>query len=102
MLKLEYNKNLKRLIRMDGIDSMGVSTFTMLESLIAENKVDEADTLADYYHKELRIMHDILMTWGQDIIRFIRLLPEFKSKFIDMLRFKVKLKINDYVEYKEI
>ena len=71
MLKLEYIKNLSRLIRMDDIDTIGVSTYSMLETLIAENNEGEAVALADYYHKELRIMHDILMTWGQDIVRFM-------------------------------
>ena len=71
MLKLEYSENLKRLIRLDDIDTIGVSTYSMLESLISERKADEAIRLAVYYHKELRIMHDILMTWGQDIVRFM-------------------------------
>jgi hypothetical protein len=71
MLRLEYNRHLERPIRLDDIDTIGVSTFSMLEGLIREGRRDGAMALADYYHRELRIMHDILMTWTQDIIRFM-------------------------------
>ncbi|MBM3261828.1 MAG: hypothetical protein FJY97_00105 [candidate division Zixibacteria bacterium] len=71
MLRLEHNDNLGRFVRMDDIGTIGVSTYTMLETLIRGGKTQDALALADYYHKELRIMHNILMTWGQDIVRFI-------------------------------
>ncbi|MFN8492882.1 MAG: hypothetical protein U0350_35085 [Caldilineaceae bacterium] len=71
MLKLEYVQNVGRLLRMDDIDTIGVSTYTLLENLIQEGRKPEALVLADYYHRELRIMHNILMTWAQDIIRFM-------------------------------
>lgn len=71
MLKLEFNPNVGRLLRMDDISSIGSSTFTMIESALRGGRNDEALALASYYHKELRIMHDILMTWAQDIIRFM-------------------------------
>jgi len=71
MLKLEYVENVGRLLRMDDIATIGVSTYTLLEELIATGRKAEAVALADYYHRELRIMHNILMTWAQDIIRFM-------------------------------
>jgi hypothetical protein len=71
MLKLEHNEHLKRRIRLDDITTIGTSTYRILEDLIAEDADVEAGQLADYYHRELRIMHDILMTWGQDIVRFL-------------------------------
>lgn len=71
MLKLEYSTHMGRVTRLDDIDTIGVSTYTLLENLIHEGEAAKADALADYYHKELRIMHNILMTWGQDIVRFL-------------------------------
>ena len=71
MLKLEYNANVGRIMRMDDISTIGVSTFTMLEEAFQAGRTAEASALADYYHKELRIMHDILMVWAQDVMRFM-------------------------------
>ena len=71
MLKLEHNENLGRLLRVDDIETLGVSTYTMLEDAIEAGQADTALQLAPYYHKELRIMHNILMVWAQDIIRFM-------------------------------
>lgn len=71
MLRLEHNDTLGRVIRMDEIDTIGVSTYTLLEQQIHRKQIHVALPLADYYHRELRIMHDILMTWAQDIIRFM-------------------------------
>ncbi|MFC1465779.1 MAG: hypothetical protein ACFLMY_13140 [Candidatus Brachytrichaceae bacterium NZ_4S206] len=71
MLKLEYNDKLGRVIRMDDIDTIGRSTYAMLEDAFTAGRTEEALALSDYYLKELRIMHDILMTWAQDIIRFM-------------------------------
>ena len=56
---------------MDDISTIGVSTYTMLEAAVRSGRADEALALADYYLRELRIMHDILMTWTQDIMRFM-------------------------------
>lgn len=71
MLKLEYNAKLGRVIRMDDVDTIGRSTYAMLEDAFIAGRTEEALALSDYYLKELRIMHDILMTWAQDIIRFM-------------------------------
>jgi hypothetical protein len=71
MLKLEYNANVGLVMRMDDIGTIGVSTFIMLENAFQSGRITEALALADYYLKELRIMHDILMTWAQDIMRFM-------------------------------
>jgi hypothetical protein len=71
MLRLEYNANVGRVMRMDDIKTIGVSTFTMLEEAFHAGRAADALALADYYHKELRIMHDILMVWAQDVMRFM-------------------------------
>jgi hypothetical protein len=71
MLKLEYNDRVGRLIRMDDISTIGVSTYTLLDQAIRAGRQAEGLALADYYLNELRIMHNILMTWAQDIMRFM-------------------------------
>jgi len=71
MLKLEHNQNLGRILRMDDISTIGVSTYTMLEQAVRAGHEEQALALADYYLQELRIMHNILMTWTQDIMRFM-------------------------------
>lgn len=70
MLKLEHTPNVGRVMRLDDIDTIGTSTYAMLEDAFKAGRTDEALALSEYYLKELRIMHDILMTWAQDIIRF--------------------------------
>ena len=71
MLKLQYVENVERVLRMDDIDTIGVPTYSLLQDAIRNRRADEALALAAYYHRELRIMHDILMTWAQDIMRYM-------------------------------
>ena len=71
MLKLEYNQTLKRTVRVDDLETLGVSTQTLAEKAIQAGRVEEAVALVDYFHQEMRIMHDILITWLTDIARFI-------------------------------
>lgn len=71
MLKLAYSENIGRLLRLDDIDTIGQSTYTIIEEAIQAERTAEALQLAPYYLKELQIMHNILMTWGQDIMRFM-------------------------------
>jgi hypothetical protein len=56
---------------MDDLETLGVSTQTMAEEAIQAGRVDEAVALVDYFHQEMRIMHDILITWLTDIVRYI-------------------------------
>src|SRR5207244_12444877 len=71
MLKLEYNANAGRVMRLDDISTIGVSTATILEQSARTGRAEEALALADYYDREMRIMHDILMVWTEDIIRLM-------------------------------
>ena len=71
MIKLEYSERLGRVLRMDDLETLGVSTQTLAEEAIQAGRVDEAITLVDYFHQEMRIMHDILITWLTDIVRYI-------------------------------
>src|SRR5712691_11364994 len=71
MLKLDFNEHVGRVMRMDDIATIGVSTYALLEEAIRANRKGEGLALADYYLNELRIMHNILMTWTEDIMRFM-------------------------------
>jgi hypothetical protein len=71
MLKLEHLPILGRVIRLDDLDTLGISTQTLAEQAIAEGRWEEAAALVAYYHDEMRIMHGILTTWIKDILRYI-------------------------------
>jgi hypothetical protein len=71
MLKLEHNHILGRALRIDDLDTLGVSTQTLAEEAIRAGRVDEAIALVDYFHQEMRIMHTIMRTWLTDITRYI-------------------------------
>ena len=71
MIKLEYNAILGRVLRVDDLETLGVSTQTLAEEAMASGRAEEACALVDYFHQEMRIMHDILVTWLRDIMRYI-------------------------------
>ena len=71
MLRLEYNATLGRQLRMDDLQTLGVSSQTLAEEAILAGRKEEAIALVDYFHQEMRIMHDILITWLEDIVRYI-------------------------------
>jgi hypothetical protein len=70
MVKLEYNPILGRVLRVDELDTLGVSSQTLAEAAIRAGRVDEAVALVDYFHQEMRLMHHILVTWLTDITRY--------------------------------
>jgi hypothetical protein len=71
MLKLEYNQLLERHLRIDDIDTIGKSTYSLIEEATVNERQEEALSLIPYYLKELQIMHEILMIWAQDIMRYL-------------------------------
>ena len=71
MLKLEFNKKLNRMLRLDDFATLGVSSQTLAEEAIWAGEIEKAVALVDYFHQEMRIMHGILTTWLADIIRYI-------------------------------
>ncbi len=68
---LQFNDTLGRTLRVDDLDTLGVSTQTLAEEAIRDGRVDEAVELVDYFHQEMRIMHTIMRTWLTDITRYI-------------------------------
>jgi hypothetical protein len=71
VIRLEYNRTLGRMLRMDDLETLGISTQTLAEEAIQDGRVEEAVALVDYFHQEMRTMHDILITWLTDITRYI-------------------------------
>jgi hypothetical protein len=71
LVKLEYSPILNRLIRLDDLETLGVSTQTLAEEAIDRADWAQAQALVDYLYEEMRIMHGILTTWIRDILRYI-------------------------------
>lgn len=71
MLRLEYNELLGRQLRSDDIETIGTSTYSLIELSIQNDRAGEALPLLPYYLKEMQIMHEILMIWAQDIMRYL-------------------------------
>lgn len=71
MVKLAYNDKLGRMLRVDDLETLGISTQTLAEAAIRAGRVAEALALVDYFHQEMRIMHHILVTWLTDITRYL-------------------------------
>ena len=71
MFKLECSPILTRLIRVDDLETLGLSTQTLAEEAIGWGDWEQAQALVDYFYDEMRIMHGILTTWIRDILRYI-------------------------------
>ncbi len=71
MVKLEYSETVGRILRLDDLDTLGVSSQTLAEEALQAGNVAEAIALVDYFHQEMVIMHHILITWLTDISRYI-------------------------------
>ncbi|RME85261.1 MAG: hypothetical protein D6775_03240 [Caldilineae bacterium] len=71
MLRLEFNPILGRPLRVDDLDTLGIATQTLAETAIRDGRHEEALALVDYYFREMRIMHDIMVTWLADIGRYL-------------------------------
>jgi hypothetical protein len=70
-LKLEHSAAIGRTLRLDDITTIGTSSQTLAEEAIERGDHAEAERLIDYFLNEMRIMHRIMTTWIQDIIRYI-------------------------------
>lgn len=70
-VKLLRSETIGRVLRLDDLETIGVSSQTLAEEAIAEGDLAFAAALIGYYHNEMRIMHNIMRTWIQDTIRYI-------------------------------
>src|SRR6187399_163080 len=67
---IRMSRILGRPIRQDGLDSIGISTQTLIEDALEAGRWELAAELAGYYVAEIRIMNDVLFTWIADILDF--------------------------------
>jgi len=70
-LKYTYSEVLGRELRLDDPDTIGISSQTLAEEAIRAGRDEEAVTLVNYFLREMQIMHRIMWTWAEDIVRFI-------------------------------
>lgn len=70
-VRLEESETIGRMLRMDTIETIGVSSQTLTEEAIAEGRHDLARQLVGYYWTEMDIMNRIMHVWIQDTMRFI-------------------------------
>jgi hypothetical protein len=70
-IKLAHSDTIGRVLRLDDIAVIGVSSQTLAEEAIAAGRFPLAADLIRYYHTEMRIMHNIMRTWIQDTTRYI-------------------------------
>ncbi|MBZ0287564.1 MAG: hypothetical protein K8I30_08110, partial [Anaerolineae bacterium] len=66
-----YSEAIGRELRLDTIDTIGIASQTLAEDAILAGRSEEAVTLVNYFLREMQIMHRIMWTWIEDIIRFI-------------------------------
>lgn len=67
MLKLVKSEKLRRLIRHDDWEDLGISTPEMIAKVMSENRYEEAKALADYYIPEGKALHDLFCDWIWDL-----------------------------------
>lgn len=65
------SETIGRELRLDDISTIGISSQTLAEEAIQAARDEEAVTLINYFLREMQIMHSIMHTWVEDIIRFI-------------------------------
>ena len=71
-LNYAHSQAIGRSLRLDDdLETLGTSSQTLAEEAIRARRNEEAVTLINYFLREMQIMHGILTTWVQDIIRFI-------------------------------
>src|SRR5262249_55099195 len=70
-LNYAHSNAIGRDLRLDDIDTIGTSSQTLAEEAILAGRNEEAVTVINYFLREMQIMHNILTTWVQDIVRFI-------------------------------
>ena len=68
MLRLVKSEKLRRLIREDDWQDLGVSTPDMIVKAIDEGRYEEAKALAGYFIPEGKALHDLFCDWIWDIL----------------------------------
>ncbi|MFN8377410.1 MAG: hypothetical protein U0452_01960 [Anaerolineae bacterium] len=71
MTGIQHSEAIGRALRLDDMDTIGVSTQTLAEEALAAGQDETFVTYVNYFLREMQIMHGILTTWIEDIARFI-------------------------------
>lgn len=69
-IPLEHSVLLGRLIRTDGIDTLGTSTLTLFDDAVRAGRPDDADKLLAYFWDETLRIGEALFQWISDIISY--------------------------------
>jgi len=68
MMKLVHSEKLRRLVREDDWQDLGLSTPHMIEKAIDDGRYDEAKALARYFIPEGKGLHDLYCDWIWDML----------------------------------
>ena len=71
MAELGFSNILKRPIRTEGVDELGVGTVRVINDLIDADRKTEAKAMVDYFRTEMLVVHDIYAQYVQDLLVFI-------------------------------
>ncbi len=71
MTGIQHSDAIGRALRLDAIETIGISTQTLAEEALVSGQDETFVTYLNYFLREMQIMHGILTTWIEDIARFI-------------------------------
>ncbi len=70
-VRIAHSATIGRELRLDSIETIGVSSQTLAEEAIAAGERGLASSLLRYYRQEMDIMNGIMHVWIQDTMRYI-------------------------------
>ena len=70
-VRIAHSATIGRELRLDSIETIGVSSQTLAEEAIAAGERGLAASLLRYYRQEMDIMNGIMHVWIQDTMRYI-------------------------------
>jgi hypothetical protein len=65
---LAFSERIGRTIRQDDVSTLGTSTQTLAEAAMERGDTEAALALTVYFRQEMQTMHNIMITWLEDII----------------------------------
>ncbi len=76
---IAHSSLLNRLIRSDGVETLGISTQVWIESRLVRGDFDDAEQLVDYHWQEMRRIGEVLYGWLEDIFDEVLGYEEFAN-----------------------
>jgi hypothetical protein len=71
MVKLVKSEVLGRIIRMDPVEELGISTFSRIKEALEAGRKEEASTLVDYLVPEGKRLHDVMCDWVYGLFNYL-------------------------------